>query len=969
MLNYIRNIKDTDNNYAILRIKDFLCDLFFTIFTKNSSANDISLQDIFSLIQLISDVGKSWNKIDNFSNNNSIIQGWIFKIDSIMKCLLGKIGEIETFVNIDSKFYLNLFEYLNFFVEYFLIEKKDNIINNNNKEYKNENINENDFNLNILDGNDKKEKKVDLFNQIIQILTMLNSIKFIPNEPNTKNLFINLLSLIQNLEPDKQIIVFESFNNLKYKSNIPIELMTDLYKVYINCLINNNENEKAEKAIKSTLKLIKPNTKDEVEFFILNLYILLKRNNNEQIKEMIEIIFEHKEISIEDIENIMVKISKYSKPFLFMNIFCKKIQEMKNLKFSNSKIVFSYENICKYPNFCLIFLYLFFKDLFEIKDNNFSTEEYPNQVIEFLKNISESLLENTLNNLYDEYLYLIPTLLHNIITFFIKIEKNNESFTNYFLIEIINKTKNSKFDFWKDFSGMSINIYIEKKDFPKLKTIIQELENNNNTSQFYYAKIILTLGNGIKWNTLNSIEQLCKDLNSSTDFDINYYIKIFNFIYLNNYNDVTLFSILLLNYTNKLCEIISNFNDEDNKLKSNYINENIYPLIDCCYEVIFYSSKLQNFSSQIDNFSEVFELISNLIENKTYNKENKSDQYITSSISMVVDFCKLLLDLKNSKDFEGDLFPEFILLDLCKMLNFVFLNFNTYIKDEVLQNLDIPFGFDILKKIFSLFEIFKNLKIFLITYEYNNLINSNQEKEKFIKLNNKCKQYNENFNNAILILKQIIPNEEKNIEVINFLDEKIKNCINSTSLIEEILYFQLLIKIENDSIVQQYLKDTLNKSYHNKKLIFLINSILFQQGLKSIEFNFLGELINIIINNLGELFNKIYSIEEICNIFKDYVSSTDENDIPTRIKILKQYETCILKLFSKSNTYDSILANNIEWIYYKVYKLLENNSSLDKVSQDFIILKSIFEELNNLKYENKSLITEALTDLIMNKII
>ncbi len=183
------------------------------------------------------------------------------------------------------------------------------------------------------------------------------------------------------------------------------------------------------------------------------------------------------------------------------------------------------------------------------------------------------------------------------------------------------------------------------------------------------------------------------------------------------------------------------------------------------------------------------------------------------------------------------------------------------------------------------------------------------------------------------------------------------------------MYFQLLIKIEDDSIIQQYLKDTLNKSYNNKKLIFLINSILFQHGLKSIEFTFLGELINIIINNLGELYNKIYSIEEICNLFKDYVSSTDENDIPTRIKILKQYETCLLKLFSKSNTHDSILSNNIEWIFYKVYKILENNSTLDKVSQDFIILKSIFEELNNLKYENKSLITEALTDLMMNKII
>ena len=128
-------------------------------------------------------------------------------------------------------------------------------------------------------------------------------------------------------------------------------------------------------------------------------------------------------------------------------------------------------------------------------------------------------------------------------------------------------------------------------------------------------------------------------------------------------------------------------------------------------------------------------------------------------------------------------------------------------------------------------------------------------------------------------------------------------------------------------------------------------------------------MINIIINNFGELFNKIYSIEEICNLFKDYVSSTDEYDIPTKIKILKQFQTCLLKFFSKINPNDMVLSNNIEWIYYKVYKLLESNSTLDKTSQDYMMLKSIFEELNYLKLENKSLITEALTDLIMNKII
>ena len=84
-----------------------------------------------------------------------------------------------------------------------------------------------------------------------------------------------------------------------------------------------------------------------------------------------------------------------------------------------------------------------------------------------------------------------------------------------------------------------------------------------------------------------------------------------------------IFSILLLNYTNKVCEFFSYLNSKEETIKLDYMTENIYPLIDCCYEVIFYSSKMQNFSSQIDNFSEVFELISNLIEEKKYDKTNK----------------------------------------------------------------------------------------------------------------------------------------------------------------------------------------------------------------------------------------------------------------------------------------------------------------------------------------------------------
>lgn len=63
MLNYVRNIKDTDNNYCLLRIKDFICDLFFTLFSHFS--NDITLQDTFNLLQLVTEIGRTWLSINS----------------------------------------------------------------------------------------------------------------------------------------------------------------------------------------------------------------------------------------------------------------------------------------------------------------------------------------------------------------------------------------------------------------------------------------------------------------------------------------------------------------------------------------------------------------------------------------------------------------------------------------------------------------------------------------------------------------------------------------------------------------------------------------------------------------------------------------------------------------------------------------------------------------------------------------
>jgi hypothetical protein len=212
--------------------------------------------------------------------------------------------------------------------------------------------------------------------------------------------------------------------------------------------------------------------------------------------------------------------------------------------------------------------------------------------------------------------------------------------------------------------------------------------------------------------------------------------------------------------------------------------------------------------------------------------------------------------------------------------------------------------------------------------------------------------------------------EKKNEELFKIFNEKI-NIINSNltnSLTENILKLEIFVRTEEQENIDEYISNIIENSYDNKNLIFMINSILFQNGLKNLQFKFLGNLLDKIISNkASELFNKIYLVEDVLNIFKDYINSIDENDLPTKIKILKQYESFIFKLYLKIDL--QLLCENINWIYYKIFKFFETNENIDKNSQDFLILKNIFDELNVLKIENKPFLTETLSSLILNKFI
>ena len=168
LLTYGRGMKDIDNNYFILRIKDFLSDLFFCIFSgKNNEQNKIDLitiQDIFIIMHLVTETGKIWLSIKNYDNRNDISK----KIDCILNYLKIKPNDIYIFVNQDLEYYNYLIDYFDFYLEKFVdkIENNENILNNNSTIIDNNKIDIEDNNENINNVN-KNSIDIDIKKQIM----------------------------------------------------------------------------------------------------------------------------------------------------------------------------------------------------------------------------------------------------------------------------------------------------------------------------------------------------------------------------------------------------------------------------------------------------------------------------------------------------------------------------------------------------------------------------------------------------------------------------------------------------------------------------------------------------------------------------------------------------------------------------------------------------------------------------------
>jgi hypothetical protein len=249
---------------------------------------------------------------------------------------------------------------------------------------------------------------------------------------------------------------------------------------------------------------------------------------------------------------------------------------------------------------------------------------------------------------------------------------------------------------------------------------------------------------------------------------------------------------------------------------------------------------------------------------------------------------------------------------------------------------------------------------------------------KYLNLKEKYKQYQQNFVSAIKVYTNIIQDcDKKNLEkkekkenlIKPLINEYLTNIYNETKIYDEIIMMKLTVNSEKDNL-KNYITNIIGKNYQDKKFMQIMNSVLFCENCKELCFFLISELLNkILITNTDELFNKIYSTNDIFDLYKELYNVSDENDIATQIKCLKNYQIFLCKLYGKID--DNIFYQNTEWIYYQIFIMLEKSrNGLDKKSSNYINLKSVFDEINNILIgKDKTLVIEGLVDLIIKKTI
>ena len=101
---------------------------------------------------------------------------------------------------------------------------------------------------------------------------------------------------------------------------------------------------------------------------------------------------------------------------------------------------------------------------------------------------------------------------------------------------------------------------------------------------------------------------------------------------------------------------------------------------------------------------------------------------------------------------------------------------------------------------------------------------------------------------------------------------------------------------------------------------------------------------------------------------KDFINISDGNF--NKISTLKEFSNMLLKLCGKID--ESMMIDNVEWILYKIFTIIEDHissSNVDKKNEkEYPMLKQIYEDLTQLNIKNNSFMLSNLFDIVLKKI-
>jgi hypothetical protein len=161
------------------------------------------------------------------------------------------------------------------------------------------------------------------------------------------------------------------------------------------------------------------------------------------------------------------------------------------------------------------------------------------------------------------------------------------------------------------------------------------------------------------------------------------------------------------------------------------------------------------------------------------------------------------------------------------------------------------------------------------------------------------------------------------------------------------------------SEIENFVMDLVFKSISNKKFIFLVISILFNNSM----FKLCGFLISKVIEVVLKSTESLYSIEEISTLYRDNLKVRQNDDICSKMDILLQFHNFILIFIDQFNM--QTLQDNFEWILIQIHTFYEKNLIV-KNSKESLISNQIFEDISKRKSNHSYLITQ-LSDLILKK--